>query len=1037
MCKKLISLVSVIFMLGLASITYGIQLGDFENTMDGWVEDEDDNVLSIDYSDTNGVTLGTYSLKVVTVANPAGADVNALAYDVIGNGMLEEFKQNLKVSLDITRRAEEWVVDPNASTWSDFAMIVRAGSESGTPWKLSEHDAMAAQSDAHWMPDDGNDPLHLVLNYSMAHTEIDYNNLEYLDIVIKSNWDGFDPGGAYYFDNIQMFGAGQAYDPDPNNTEREVRGDAILSWIPGVYADKHDVYFGTDYSDVNDANTSDTTGVYRGRRDANNYDPPGFLESAETYYWRIDEVNGPNIWKGDVWQFTTAYPGPAIVIGDWEQNMDGWEAGWEGSPVFDYNQTPETVTLGKYSLGVKWESKYWVLKWTAPTIPETLANTTLMFDLTAFGSDFEDWAKCADKIALNSNGPDGWKEYDNLATAINRNTGESEGLDWGNWDEIVERTYSLDISDYDVSGATWFNINVSLQVSPEGRDHFGKAYFDNARFVDLRLASNPDPANYATDAKREPTLSWTPGNKAATHDIYFGTNFDDVNDASRASPLGVLVRQDQAYDANTYAPGILAFDKNYYWRIDEVNESDICKGDIWVFTIGQYIVVDDFEDYNDFTPDKIFQTWKDGQGYSQPVPGYPGNGTGSAVGSNAPPWAEQSIVHGDSQSMPIKYVNDGSTGKALYSEIFRQWDTPQDWTAENVKALSLWFRGYPATEGSYSYNPAEDKYTVTAAGWDISGRADDFYFIYKELTGNATITARVDYIEDTAIWAKAGVMIRDHLDADSSNASVCVIPRGRMREFKQRYEYKGESTEAASEPNTISIPYWVRLHRDRGTPNLQTGESMDAFTAYYSTDGINWGDPEIAEESVVMTDPVYVGLAYTSFAPSTFGQAVFSNVSIDGVPFQATDSQDIPNNDAEQLYVVIEDATNANTVIEHDDPNAVLLDTWTPWLINLQDIADAGVDLGNIKTMYIGVGDRDNPVSGGTGKLYFDDIRLLIPQCPAGDLNDDCTVDYLDLKALADGWLGTGADLDENGTVDFIDYALLAETWLGEEILSP
>ncbi|MBN2131768.1 MAG: AbfB domain-containing protein, partial [Sedimentisphaerales bacterium] len=86
----------------------------------------------------------------------------------------------------------------------------------------------------------------------------------------------------------------------------------------------------------------------------------------------------------------------------------------------------------------------------------------------------------------------------------------------------------------------------------------------------LKVATDPFPGDEATDVLRETTLSWMPGAYAASHDVYFGTSFDDVNSADRSAPLGVLVRQGQ--DANTYdPPGLLDFGQTYYWRIDEVN----------------------------------------------------------------------------------------------------------------------------------------------------------------------------------------------------------------------------------------------------------------------------------------------------------------------------------------------------------------------------------------------------------------------------------------------------------------------------------
>ncbi|HPY50747.1 MAG TPA: PA14 domain-containing protein, partial [Sedimentisphaerales bacterium] len=100
------------------------------------------------------------------------------------------------------------------------------------------------------------------------------------------------------------------------------------------------------------------------------------------------------------------------------------------------------------------------------------------------------------------------------------------------------------------------------------------------------LAKGPKPEDGAIDIPRDVVMSWTAGKYAATHDVYFGTAFDDVNAASRSNPLGVLVSQGQA--AATYDPaGLLEFDTTYYWRIDEVNaapSTQIFRGKVWSFT---------------------------------------------------------------------------------------------------------------------------------------------------------------------------------------------------------------------------------------------------------------------------------------------------------------------------------------------------------------------------------------------------------------------------------------------------------------------
>ena len=94
--------------------------------------------------------------------------------------------------------------------------------------------------------------------------------------------------------------------------------------------------------------------------------------------------------------------------------------------------------------------------------------------------------------------------------------------------------------------------------------------FNRGPLALARMASEPNPDNRATDVPRDVALSWTPGELASTHDVYLGTVFDDVNDADRSDPRGVLASEEQI--ATTYVPpGRLDFGQIYYWRIDEVN----------------------------------------------------------------------------------------------------------------------------------------------------------------------------------------------------------------------------------------------------------------------------------------------------------------------------------------------------------------------------------------------------------------------------------------------------------------------------------
>jgi hypothetical protein len=117
-------------------------------------------------------------------------------------------------------------------------------------------------------------------------------------------------------------------------------------------------------------------------------------------------------------------------------------------------------------------------------------------------------------------------------------------------------------------------------------------------------------------------------------------------------------------------------------------------GSLWSFTTGDFLVVDDFEDY-DAGDNQIWYSWHDGLGYG--TPGTPdffgGNGTGSAVGDESTAsFTEETIVHGGRQSMPVAYDNN-KQGFAKYSEVELTLTAARDWTEEGVAELSLWFRG--------------------------------------------------------------------------------------------------------------------------------------------------------------------------------------------------------------------------------------------------------------------------------------------------------------------------------------------------------
>ncbi|MCU0913447.1 MAG: discoidin domain-containing protein [Planctomycetes bacterium] len=118
---------------------------------------------------------------------------------------------------------------------------------------------------------------------------------------------------------------------------------------------------------------------------------------------------------------------------------------------------------------------------------------------------------------------------------------------------------------------------------------FGHIILSAEPAIAKALSRGPNPANEAVDVPVDTLLSWVAGAFAASHDVYLGTVFADVNTATRSDPRGVLVSKGQT--TTQFQPAALDYGKTYYWRVDEVNappDSTVHKGQVWSFTAEPY-----------------------------------------------------------------------------------------------------------------------------------------------------------------------------------------------------------------------------------------------------------------------------------------------------------------------------------------------------------------------------------------------------------------------------------------------------------------
>ena len=725
-----------------------------------------------------------------------------------------------------------------------------------------------------------------------------------------------------------------AYDPVPGDGGKFVDSEnPVLAWTPGFGAVLHTVYFGDDYDTV--ANAAD--GVPQGFTNFS----PGPLEVDKTYFWRVDEFEVQDSHTGDVWSFTTAKVGGGIRADYYRgMNFDNF-ALTRTDPRIDFNWGDPggpDATVGDDNFSARWTGEV----------------------EAAFTETYTFYARADDGVRL-------WVDGRQLVDAwIDQSATEYRGT----IDLVAGNVYSLVMEYYENAVDAVAELRWSSPSTP-------KDFVPQAALAPPVKARSPNPANGATGTKMTLILRWDAGDYAASHEVYFGTDADAVKNATRASPeyIGPMELGSESYE-----PGKLAWESTYYWRVDEVNNLNPdgpWVGNLWSFTTGDLLVIDDFEDY-DAGDNRIFYAWHDRLGYDSADPPYLGNGTGSMVGDDSTSsYTEETIVHSGGKSMPYWY-NNNMQGYAYYSEAELTLTTPRDWTEEGVAELSLWFRGNPASVGSFTEGLV-GTYTMTASGadiWAVNGvEADEFHFAYKMLTGAGSIVARVDSVENTNDWAKAGVMIRETLDPDSAHAFMTMTPTQGVS-FQRRPGTGATSESDNSTTGTETAPYWVKIERDLSRN----------FTAYHSANGSAW-TIQGAPENIPMGDNVYIGLAVTSHDAALTCQAVFSNVTTTGAVSQQWTHQDIgiASNTAEPLYVAVSNSAGEPAVVVHDDPAAATIDTWTEWIIPLQAFADQGINLNNVDRIAIGLGTKGNMTTpGGSGKMFFDDIRLYRLRTTAG-----------------------------------------------------
>ena len=180
---------------------------------------------------------------------------------------------------------------------------------------------------------------------------------------------------------------------------------------------------------------------------------------------------------------------------------------------------------------------------------------------------------------------------------------------------------------------------------------------------------------------------------------------------------------------------------------------------------------------------------------------------------------------------------------------------PDGWRHQDI--------GTVGRAGTAAFDAATTSFSVQGAGADIWGNADAFHFAFTSLSGDGAIAARVASVQNVASWVKAGVMIRETLDAFSAHA-LMLVSAAKGQAF-QRRRGTGEASVSTAGPLN-GAPAWVKLER-----------IGDTFNAYSSADGVTW--VLVGSDTIPMDPTVYVGLAVSSHTTTATATAIFDQVT--------------------------------------------------------------------------------------------------------------------------------------------------------------
>ncbi len=519
-------------------------------------------------------------------------------------------------------------------------------------------------------------------------------------------------------------------------------------------------------------------------------------------------------------------------------------------------------------------------------------------------------------------------------------------------------------------------------------------------------AWKPTPPDRAKLVDSDTDLSWTPGWGAKMHTVYFGDNFDDVNNAADGLP-----QMPAAYELEPLEMG-----KTYYWRVDEFDAIDTHKGDVWSFTTGDASIGGIKGEYwNNLTlagtpiltriePGIDYNWGGDAPGPGVKAPLFSARWTGVLnvpytetytfyinVQEGIRLWVDDQLIVNNwmAHHMTIEYqgridlevgtvpivmeisnLSGGGYGGGSVMQANLSWSNPsieKEIVPQTVLLLPVW------AARSNPPNGTVDVSQTPILSWSPGDQAAS-HQVYFGTDENAVLNAAAGSPEDKGT-SEFGSESYDPGQLDWDTTYYWRVDE--VNDTNPGSPWAGDvwSLKTANFPVIDDFEYYNDLEPENPESNNIFYTWVDGFEDPANGALVGYEFPPFTERTIVHGGKQSMPLYYDNSV--THSEAALTldyptDWTEGGVTTLTVWFYGDPENAAETLYV----ALNGSAVVTHDNPDAAQIAMWTEWIIDLQAFADQGVDLTNVNTIALGLGDKNNPQPGGSGTMFFDDIVL-------------------------------------------------------------